>query len=366
MALELFEAALNEEFNDFAEGYREDEVELEIINDNGDVVIPLNKNYSNLKEILTETFDDIGVSILKLRGGYEDDFIPYRDFFNNYVDDRVRKINSSFEEGLLLALQLKNEESTFAGCLFIEEDSVDNTILNPLHPAIAYYIMSDDEIFEKYMSKKGTFMYFNFRKDIPYNELKMTRAREIHDIGMLLIKENFLKKAKSEVVIRNRSENFSEIFTIADMNASIEIDVRSSIPSILIPFQILSKGEMIPYFGWGLINTDGEAETRGFSFPGLLSGNIKSNWYSTSDGVCTGNKSNNAYNGWQTLSKVNVNSMWFSNIINYEYYYELYRTGMDVAEEIYNEEYEDVETEEEASVETSVETSTEEAEEIIE
>ena len=341
MAIELYEAVLNEEFNDFIEGYNEEEVDLEIINNKGDVVIPLNKSYNDLKNILNEVFNDIGDEQLTIRGGNHDNFIYYGDFFEYYIDDKVKKLRDvTFEEGLLLALQLKNEDPKFAGCIFIgNNESGDDLIINPLHPAIAQYIMNSDENFEEYMSKTGTFMYFNFKKDKILNEDRMNKAREIHDVGMLLFTENFMESAKSEVQVRNRTENFSDIFAIADINASIEIDIRSSIPSALIPFQILSRGELVPYFGWGLINTNGDEETRGFSFPGLLSGNIKSNYYSSSDQVCTGNKSNNAYNGWQTLSKVNVNSMWFNHVINEDYYYELYRTGMDVAEEIYNEEY---------------------------
>jgi len=307
--VEFFNAVLNEEFNDFRNGSEESTERLEIINDKGDIVIPIKNDWNKIIEVV-KNYNDVFDSYSSI------EYFTAGTFYDN-VSDKVLKLKVTLEKALEIGIQILDTTNKFAGMLFIADVDGDELLINPMHPGTLLSILKSPKK-EKLLNTKGTVMIFEFLNEVEKNLEEYNKAIELNAIIAAYTWNSFTETAKLSSRVVEEEKNFDDVFSLALISGKIKIERKAVIPSIIVPFQIISKGMVLPYFGWGTIKTSGGG-IQGISLPGNLSGNLKANHDSRENNVCTGSHDNNTYRGWQTLSKINMNSMWFSEIIHRRY-----------------------------------------------
>jgi len=319
MAKELLELILNKEFFDIKKKLQKnkgDNQTIEIINNEGDVLMPLKANveFNKIKDALKQTkyFD---------KSFSENDFYNYKDFMSEYVSDKVKILkNINLVKFLKVFVKELFENKRFYGCIITDED---NFYLNISHPLILKYLKDKQY---KDLPKKFTALFF----EIPESKIKEFDK----DIFSAAIQRHLIftklyglvtETARAEIKIIDEYLSHESHFEI---NSYLKIEKRLSINEILIPLQIATKGEMIPWFGYALINAKGQ----GFSSIDFATGNIAdhSGWYSSDAEICTGDYNRYTLTGWYTLSKINLNSMFNSFIINKTTWFEALKSAHEI------------------------------------
>ena len=327
--LDLLTAVLEEEFNDFVDNFKskKDDAKINLVNCKGDVVIP-----SLLK---SEVFEKIKDAIDNKFNPYvENNYIRVNDYYRSISDSVKILRNVDSQKGLnftLKTLVQKAKDSTFAGMLLINRDT--GFIFNPAHPLNISLIKKG----KVNLPDKFDIFIFNFKNDLKDNENKeevektIDEAYKMHLIYANLFLTKMIENIEYKITVENSQTDFDRIFFLSDTKSSIRIykDISKNFNTILFPLQILSKGELVPYIGWGGITK----EIKSMSLYGNASGNLKAYHYSSNLSVCTGDKNNQSIEGWYTLSKINVNSTWFSNYVN-KYFQEITFAGHKLAVDI--------------------------------
>ena len=307
-AFDMLEAVLTEEFNDFQENFssKREEEKINLVNNQGDVIVPLT--------IDREVFEKINNTIdSRLSINVEDYAIDAKILFNSINDNVkiVRDVDAVKGLKFIFKYLVENaENSKFAGILIINRRT--GFVFNPVHPFNIFLIKSGK------VNLPEKFDIFIFEFNTEENELNLIdEAYKMHLLYYTLFKNHMLENIEYKMNIINAHHNFDNILFLNDIDAKIDVEKRISknFKSIAFPLQVLSKGELVPYMGWGAIS----AEIRAIPLYGNGSGNLKSYYYSSNNDVCTGNKSNQSIEGWYTLSKINFNSTWFNHYLNVNY-----------------------------------------------
>jgi hypothetical protein len=119
----------------------------------------------------------------------------------------------------------------------------------------------------------------------------------------------------TSITDERRANDVSELFALeSSVTVSRRVDRDTK---IMIPVHVITKGEMLPWYGTAIISAGGYGQM----LPGNLSGNIKFSHYNDGDrdGVCTGNYSNRSEKGWRTLNRLNINSTWYNGYLHAEF-----------------------------------------------
>jgi len=111
------------------------------------------------------------------------------------------------------------------------------------------------------------------------------------------------------------------------LNAGIDVranttTISSKIKSLVVPTQLVLNGSAFPYYGM-IFSDNPQREIRSKSITPMVSGNIQADpGYSTlsrfldsSGETCTGQESRQKPRGWSTLSKINLDSMYYHKLI---------------------------------------------------
>ena len=314
-AFDMLEAILTEEFNDFQENFssKREEEKIVIVNDKGDVVVPL--------AIDREVFEKINNTIdSKLSINVEDYAIDAKILFKKISDEVkiVRDVDVAKGLKFVFKYLIENAENPkFAGILIVNRRT--GFVFNPVHPFNIFLLKSG----KVDLPEKFDIFIFEFIEE--ETELNLIdEAYKMHLLYYTLFKNHMLENIEFKLNIINAHHNFSDILFLNDIDAKIDVEKRISknFKSICFPLQVLSKGELVPYMGWGAISSD----IRAIPLYGNGSGNLKSYYYSSNNEVCTGNKSNQSLEGWYTLSKINFNSTWFSKYLN-AFYRDIFLAG---------------------------------------
>jgi hypothetical protein len=306
MAVDIFELLLNEEFSDFVKGNKEEKSKIDFINNKGDSLFTFIDNEDSLKGIFQRLFE------ITFKP-HDEVFKRHERLFEDIIsDDILETENINFEEGLMLLEEMISEKD-FAGCLFINGE----TVLNISHPFILFQILKEKE---KWFNKEGKFVFYSFSENALENASFKKFEQETYKeatLALKLINDFATEELESKRTVVNESRNFSDIYNVSSINSYIEVNIKVEADYAIIPLQIASRGELVPYFGMALLDLkpirDGYAPS-GWSHWTNFTGNL-----SNDNNVCSGDKSNKTLEGWYTLSKININSMYFQTIINPAY-----------------------------------------------
>ncbi len=319
MAKELLELILNKEFFDIKEKIQknsEDTYHIDIINNEGDTLMPLKTkiDFNKIKEAIKNTnYFNIQFN--------EDNFYNYKKFMSEIISDRVKILK---DINILKFMKIFAKElfanQKFYGCIITDEKDF---FLNISHPLILKYL-KDKEY--KGLPEKFTAMFFEIKenelREIDKDVFAATMQRHIIFTKLYsMITEN----AKGEIKIIDEYLSHESHFDIASY---IKIEKRLNIEDMLIPLQIATRGEMIPWFGYALINSKG----KGFSSVDFVTGNIAedSGWDNSNADICTGDFNRQTLPGWYTMSKINLNSMYHSHIVNKKTWFEALKSAHEI------------------------------------
>jgi len=318
MAKELLELLLNKEFEDIKEKINKNNntSKIEIINKEGDALMPLKRNVeiNSIKNTLEQTryFNS---------SFNEDEFLHYNKFMNHYINDKVRILkNIDLTKFLKIFAKELFGNPKFYGCIITDER---NYFLNISHPLILKYV-KDKEY--KILPQKFTALFFEINDDkikkINKNVFAATMQRHL---VFTKLYSALTEEANGEIKIIDEYQNHEDLYSI---ESYIRIEKRLNIKDMLIPLQIATKGEMIPWFGYALINSEG----KGVSGVDFVTGNIAdgSGWHSSAADICTGDYNRRTLEGWYTMSKINLNSMYHSYIANYETWFEALKSAHEI------------------------------------
>jgi len=327
MARELLNMMLEEDFKDFANVESVSD-SIEESNKKGDIVFHLDINEEKLKKItenISSDFDVFKFENLKHQSEYFDDY-----------SDTVKIIRkATMKKALPFLFKILNEEDkNFGGMLFINSET--GFMLNPLHPLIFAKILRgeietpkefDIFIYEfenennyNYMKNwqdngdwSSNFDYYDIEKYRQENENKIIiEALKMHSIMFEIYSEYNNPNIKNKIKIVGSQKNFDTVYDLYNIDSEITVEKESEIQTIMIPLQIITKGEILPYIGYTAVNKN----IRTVALPGNATGNLNHAAHGGEKQVCTGDKPNNIIEGWYTLSKINANSVWYKTYIN--------------------------------------------------
>jgi len=305
---------------DIIDKYTSDEVQEgnQMLNQDGDIFIPLNIVPSvpdNALPKFSRVRDDGRVSWERLRNACKNDITTIE-----YNSDAI-------DIGVFLQ-QLAQNEGVY-GCLLTTEDGFN---INPLHPLIAF--MYNANIIE--LPKTGKLHIFEWRdgsngidyfKNSISNEVLEQKTEEYFNelLKFLQLTPNIIM---SQTVLE-RSVNINEsdirsmmeqpyISNLNSVNMSLQTRELSSNgirpESLLIPLQKISSGISTPYYGLAYIKNP-TGSSSGYNISPMMSGNINTSGETSAGSVCTGSENGSARSGWLTLSNINLNSMFYGDIV---------------------------------------------------
>jgi len=317
MAKELLELLMQEEFNGLIDSFQKDSVsvvgskKIDVTDKKGNLLKSIGEKMSiqDILDLSNEIIQDSPVrSVFRFDS---DNYINFRTYYDQ-VNDAVKIITVPSKDAISVALTLAQDaEGLLNGILFLDPKNPD-WVINPLHPAIALEIIKTNIILPDLVKM----MIFTYRDEVVVNQDIKTTSKFLAK-SMLSITEKLETVLEQKIEIRNQHETFSDIQILASDNSYVEIQSRIPSSSVIIsPLQILTRGEMLPYYGFSLMSAGGLAS----NYPGNLSGNIKGGWYERGfDGLCTGNYSNRTEEGWRTINRINANSVWYDQFVNAKY-----------------------------------------------
>jgi hypothetical protein len=317
----------------------ETEEKYDFFNIKGDIFLPLNKSFTfnDFENGTLPNFDPPGNKLT-----HYDDFYTFSEFVDGYLSSTITSFNVTEDLDLIsILIQLSKEDAVY-GVVYeskIYNKSRNNKFLfNPLHPINAFLITTG--IIE--IPVEGKLHIFEWKKGIVEKNLNRditTEEKKYKDdfastfsLLEFLLKEKIERRQTAEIREKSLKEILSYPF-IDMLNAEIIVEEEQSnsankhknINFIIIPAQLAISGMVIPYYG--VINLfKYEEEYLGMNLSPMKSGNISHSFrhdktypqarQEASNSVCTGSESNSTKKGWFTLSKINVGSMFFSEIID--------------------------------------------------
>jgi len=304
-------------------------------NEQGDIYLPLNTPIS-MSEF--PTFDPHPTDAQSIAYG------SIRDFRRQFLEDGITTIE--YNENLFLPTFLKNlsaEKNVYGVIVEKQEEGQSRNskfIFNPLHPLNAFLLSAG--IIELPSSGKIHIFEFNERAQRynASNEQKINRWEERlkDDYGKVfsyaphILKGRFMQSQNASIPSSEVSALIDDPF-LESINANIQLDKivddgvdEKLVSSLIIPTQFAIDGMVTPYYGMIFIKDVLEDGMRGYNLSPMYSGNINQSFSSDSyessrrngsrRNICVGSESLHSTRGWFTLSKININSMFFNDIID--------------------------------------------------
>jgi hypothetical protein len=328
-----------------------DNEKAQFVNNEGDIYIPFSEKYDNFEGF--PRFIPGGLdNNPKIRNP-----ITFEDFKSNYISRNITTIHYNKTISIPSLLKQLSEDDNIYGVILQGKEG--HYAINPLHPIIAFLITADllpypDEgklhIFEWKYSEKG---YIKNKMDNQNHvDHYIDDYQKFFGLSPDIIKENITINQTAAIDSADISSIISQPF-VEHLNAVIKITKKtentgalSKVNSLVIPHQLVADGVFSPFYGLSIIKrpTHDSDYVKGCSLSPMTSGNINqvhnhregesyaSFYDSAFDGnVCTGSRSPSVPSGWFTLSKVNLNSMHYSDIIDFNNVFPFIRASKEVA-----------------------------------
>ena len=329
-------------------------------------------------------------------------YYSYNSFISNFIDTdlKIIRFNEDSNFNLLKFLADFYKLNTGYGIL-ITNDKRRNYMINPLHPMVAFAIMlgqielpkagkiviyqfkedlpvecssSRRELFNQMEDVKKLLPEINFDK---FEEEEAIQVNDEDDNELIFLKRKINRYIKRYTKVWTNYIQLSPKFiTDTTVKKILNIDkdkylmdlakfkkikylkqfgdidysniTHGSTPNaLLVPLQMLANSVTYPYYGLSFIWDPTNPDRQGYNLGLMLTGNIKYNpstgvcasgGEAYTDNVCTGSLPKDRKNGWITLSRINVDSMWFSDLIipDMERLYTYIKTSQFIAGKFYS------------------------------
>ena len=313
----------------------------QFITEKGDIYYPFSKEYSpdGSEDLRFPSFipggDGANTSYSNL--------ISFRNFKTKYLSNEITTINYNKTISLPnLLTQLSRDADIYGVVLQVEIAPNVYSNINPMHPMVAFSFAADLQN----IPEEGKLHIFTYRDAPAKMAANIDNAQTRREMASYMKDyESFFSIAgdiiktpivfKKEASINEQHMDHIHGHPFIENLDNIEIQVTTTegstgditdVKTNIIPLQLTMDGSVTPYYGVACIRTPSD-RNKGFSLGPMISGNInqpmeRGRGYRTiingtnPSNVCTGSESNTDPRGWFTLSKVNLSSMHFSDIID--------------------------------------------------
>jgi len=325
---------------------------VQFINENGDIYIPFSERCSPLEQTFPTFYPkDDGSKTFETP-------MYFQDFKREYIDPNITTV--TFDESVPLESflkQLAEEESVYG--VVLQKDS-GSFAINPLHPMVAFLISANLlelpkrgklHIFEW---KPSALRYIKDKSEKPsYIEKYIEDYTDFFGLSPQIVKEPVTIKQTASVSDHEVASIIEDPF-IENIQTIIQIHKSDTgrtdlgkIKTLAIPHQLIVDGTLSPYYGLSCITKPTNDEIRGFGLGPMVTGNISQchregersfkNFYESgnSSNVCTGSENSILPKGWFTLSRVNLDSMYYSDVISREHVFPFIKASKKVAADIF-------------------------------
>jgi hypothetical protein len=331
--------------------------DVQFVNKKGDIYIPLSKRYrigSNEGSLRFPRF---------IPGGYSNDPLFYnpmyfQDFKSKYLSPEVTTITYNRTLSIPTMIKQLAEEEKIYGVIIQSKDG--DYAINPLHPLVAFLIAAD---LLKYPDE-GKLHIFEW-KERRFDSVKEAMNNSSHIESYIkdyekifamapdIIKEPVVIKQRASIDNRDITALIEEPF-VENINTVIKVIKNSegstnltNIKSLVIPHQLIVDGTLSPYYGLSNIFSPTDSSITGYGLGPMVTGNISQSHdggnrkyssfqnSSNSGNVCTGSENSVVPKGWFTLSRVNLNSMYYSDVIDEENVFPFIKASKDISKDIW-------------------------------
>lgn len=334
----------------------ETDEKVSFFNDAGDIYVPIAKEYWK------SNFPMMDPPEGSITTGVWNTFERFRD---RMLSSNITTI--TFNEAVFLPTLLKQlgEENKVYGAVIENTDKfkgrASKFMFNPLHP-INVFLIAAGVIKIPSSGKLHIFEYSdNAMEKFEENE-ESAKEFEKHykDEYTKLFDKMAPKILKDRIVFSQKASiNNSDVASIIEnpflesLTATIRLETKESescsrdrIKSLIIPTQLAIDSMVTPYYGLMLIKNPTTPEAKGISLTPMHSGNLNNPPRSdraymsarnnpSSGNICVGSESIISRRGWFTLSKVNLGSMYYNNIIDNKSVLPFARASKKIAGEIW-------------------------------
>jgi hypothetical protein len=332
--------ALQQSLTEFAQTLTFEErgtTDVQFINDAGDIYLPY---YSKIGPI--EDGED-KIPLFLPKGNTDARFgnlVSFPNFRNDYIKDQVTTIN--FDENFSLTSLLKqlSENKAIYGVVLQSGTGRNSFAMNPLHPMVAFMVVSG--LYK--MPTSGKLHIFELT-ELGQTKMNQESAEKNQKIDSYVADyQKFFsltpKLVRNPVIIRQSATiTDSSLDTIAGgpfiesiQELQVTVEKKSEeeggidkIQSIIIPTQLIVDSTFAPYYGVANVTSPTNGRLSGCSLSPMATGNINRN-RNTGDkylgsighegNVCAGSESPSTPKGWFTLSRVNLNSLHYHDILD--------------------------------------------------
>lgn len=209
--------------------------------------------------------------------------------------------------------------------VLLKDDNNREYMINPLHPLTALAI----KLGQVKLPQKGKLIIYNWSDSTLRNhnvnhDTRYKAGMEAKWMEFIGQSKNFIGKKVSERRLTvNRDdylEQLSGFDSLKQLSLFGDINYREmnevvDIKMLLVPLQMAVGSIATPFYGVSYINNP-TTSPRGYNTGYMISGNLKSSYDSNGGDVCTGSLSNTRDTGWLTLNRINLDSMWYGNIVS--------------------------------------------------
>jgi hypothetical protein len=339
---------------------------VQFINNNGDIYIPYQKAY-----------DPAGTGENKfprfIPGGIENnpnfgESVYFQDFKRNYINSEITTLTYDRSISMPVLLKQLAEEDSIYGVVLQKKGTDSRYAINPLHPMVAFLVTAG--LLE--LPEEGKLHIFEWKDSKVKSILKkMDKPSEIREyisdyekffgLSAEIIRDPVTVRQRANINDHNITSLIEDPF-IENINAKIKItkdDTGQSdldkIKSMVIPHQIIVDGTLSPFYGISCIKQPTNSNIRGVALGPMVTGNISQchdggqrtfkNFQNSANtcNVCTGSENSVTPKGWFTLSRVNLNSMYYSDVISKDYVFPFIKASKQIAADIWKVQVEEEE-----------------------
>jgi len=331
---------------------------VQFINDAGDIYIPFSKKFSIFND---DSSPNKFPTFYPNDSGSTDFHSPtsFQEFSKTYLDPEIATIKYDKSISLPYLLQQLAEADNVYGVV-LQDPKKSSYAINPLHPMVAFLISAG--LLE--LPEEGHLHIYEWNPSL-LNRIKRRSNIEKEIEGYISDYEKFFAFSphivKEPVTIKQQAGISGNDITsliedpfVETLSASIRITREdtgttdlSKIASLVIPHQLIADGTLSPYYGISLIADPTTSSISGYSITPSVTGNINqhhdggersfSSFYRSSGegNVCTGSENSITPKGWFTLSRVNLNSMYYNDVISEAYVFPFIAASKKISADIW-------------------------------
>ena len=307
------------------------------INEDGDIYIPLNMPSDPNQEAIPR--------FLKRGDSLTGSNIEFSDFRGRFLSDNITTLKFNKSISLAVLLEQLASDKTIYGCLL----KSGSFIINPLHPMLSFMIVAGLIT----LPEEGELHIFPYSQEgmnkVPNSDSNAMRDYKKEYEKFFALAPNIIldeQQIRHEPIIDESQLEMISARPLWSELRKVNVRVRRTITStgdnpggILVPLQIAADGILTPYYGVAAID-DPTSSVRGYNLSPMRTGNINrgaSRMLERQSGnVCTGDENSSRKSGWLTLSRVNLNSMFYGTIVNTSETFEFVESSKQICKEIWS------------------------------